>query len=534
MDEILEHFNKAGNLTFRKLDILQWLYQNFKVYDSGKWKEFSFDRHEPLKELYEQWDHPRLTIRKGVQVGLTTFGIARSLYAGDKLGVATAYFFPTNTHSEIFVNGKFTPTIDFSEYLTALKANDNTDNKRLKVFKNFYIHFGGVESATNVRSITVDHLVKDEVDEANQENLKFADDRLLHSKIGWITELSQPTLPGFGIDANFEKSDQRFWGVRCTKCRTWNFIDETFPECIVVFRGKVFYGCIKCRKKLDITNGMWVAKFKDKQKFHRGYHLSQLICSFRTPEQIHNQYISLDGTTEKKNFTISVLGMPYASPGQVPITPETLKQAEGNFGFEAKHSKSFFGMDVGDKCHIVFGHIHRGALRVHWVEEIDADNESGIIRLIKKHNILGGVIDAMPYKTLSKNIARAFRGRVWIQYFKNDTLKTGVEGEAGNKVQKVNINRTESLDETCEMLKERRIEIPAMKKIQNEFADRFGLFKTHILHLTKEPVERASGILEYQYKRKAENHFGMALNSMVIAYKLAKNNRVSGIDPVYM
>ncbi|MCB1157998.1 MAG: phage terminase large subunit family protein [Leptospiraceae bacterium] len=534
MDEIFEHFQKAGSLSFRKLEVLDWIYQNFKVYDSGKWKEFSFDKHEPLKELYEFWQHPHLTIRKGVQVGVTTYGIARSLYAGDRMGIATAYFFPTNTHSEIFVNSKFTPTVNLSEYLSSLKKEDDTDNKRLKIFKNFYIHFGGVESATNVRSITVDHLVKDEVDEANQENLKFADDRLLHSQFGWITELSQPTLPEFGIDASFKKSDQRFWGIKCSKCRTDNFIDETFPECIVFHRGSVYYGCIKCRKRLDVANGRWIPKFKDRSKFHRGYHLSQLICSFRTPEQIYKQYSELDGTTAKKNFSISVLGMPFATPGQVPITLEVIKRAERDFGMEERYNASYFGMDVGDKCHIVFGHYYKGALRVHWVEEIDADNENGIIRLINKHKILGGVVDAMPYKTLSKNIARSFRGRVWIQYFKNDTLKTGLEGEDENEVLKVNINRTESLDETCDLLKEAKIELPAMKNVPAELSERYSQFRTHLLHLTKEPVERANGVLEYQYKRKAQNHFGMALNSMVVAYKLSKNNRVSGIEPVWM
>lgn len=183
---------------------------------------------------------------------------------------------------------------------------------------------------------------------------------------------------------------------------------------------------------------------------------------------------------------------------------------------------SYFGMDVGDKCHLVFGHAVNGIIRVHWFAEFAADDEKGIVSLIRRQKPICGVIDAMPYKTLSKNIAREFPGDVYIQYFKGDTLNSSMEGEGDKAVPKVTTNRTESLDDMTELLCEGRIELPRYKRTSDSMFPLYNLFRDHCQMLIKDPVERANGITEYEYKHKVPNHFGMALNSMLIAYELSK------------
>ncbi|EMO62620.1 hypothetical protein LEP1GSC133_1597, partial [Leptospira borgpetersenii serovar Pomona str. 200901868] len=74
----------------------EWLRRYFKIKELGG-REFSFKDHEPMREIYSNYKHPHMTLRKGAQFGASTFCIARSLYSGVQYGLSTSYFFPTDT-----------------------------------------------------------------------------------------------------------------------------------------------------------------------------------------------------------------------------------------------------------------------------------------------------------------------------------------------------------------------------------------------------------------------------------------------------
>ncbi|MCB1156699.1 MAG: phage terminase large subunit family protein [Leptospiraceae bacterium] len=531
----MSELRRIGRNIFGKLDFLEWADKNLILEHSGQWHPFSLKGHEPLKELYEQAMHPYIAIRKAAQLGVSTYSAARAIYLGHQHRLSSIYYFPTDVEVDDFVDGKFSPILQNSEPLSRLTKPGNPDNKNLKVFSGFRIYFRGVFTKRRVKGITGDFVVKDEVDEANQENLKFADDRTLHSKHGLIMELSQPSLPDYGIDAAYMRGDQRVWKVQCHSCNKWQSVDETFPDCLIKTKGNsVYIGCIKCRKKLDISHGQWVAKIPERTNIRRSYHLSHLIFGVIPPEKIYTNYQNLSNVEEKKNFHISILGLPYASPHAKPITPLILNNAQRDYRPYSDYTASYFGMDAGDECHLVFGHFYNNRLRVHWMEKVPADDEDKIIRLIKRHNILSGVVDAMPYKTLSKNIARAFKGKVHIQYFKGDSLKRGIEGEGEKEVPKVTVNRTESLDETVEQIIEGRIELPSLKKCNGRILDNYNAFREQLQFLIKEQVTRSNGRVEYEYKHKVNNHYAMALNSMRIASEVATYNITTGVDPIWV
>jgi hypothetical protein len=500
---------------------------------------FSLEGHEPLREIYESFMHPYLSIRKAAQLGVSTFSASRAIYLGQRYGLTSVYYFPTDVEVNDFVDGKFMPLVYGSDKILALMQKGDPNNKNLKVFRGFSIFFRGLFNKRRVKGITADMVIKDEIDEANQENLKFADDRGYHSKYNFIQELSQPSIPDYGIDASFKKGDQRFWGVKCSSCNKWNFPDKNFPDCIITPRKnsnlkEKYLCCIHCKKPIDIAKGSWVADFPTKTKDRKSYHLSHLIFKVKSPEKIHKNYTEASSTIEKQNFSISDLGLPFASKNTKPITLTLLNSLQRDYPVMNQFSHSYFGMDVGDKCHLVFGHYYNGLIRVHQFLELPAENESLIIESIRRHNPISGVVDAMPFKTLSKAIARAFAGRVYIQYFKSDSLKRGVEGEGDFEVPKVNVNRTESLDETIDQLMEEKIILPSLKKCSGKNLENYNNFRSQLQFLIKEPVERASGVLEYEYKHNVPNHFGMALNSMRIASELASYHVTSNVDPIFI
>jgi hypothetical protein len=525
---------ESSRKVFSSYGMPEWAARYLYIKEGGLWKSFSFDGHAPLKELYENFDCSHIVVRKAAQLGVSTYSVARAIYSGERYGISTAYFFPTDTDVDDFVDDKFNAMVKSSRHLSEILSYTDTDNKGLKVFRNFNVYFRGVYTKRKVKSISVDFVIKDEVDEANQENLKFADDRMLHSTFKWIVELSQPSVDDFGIDASFKRSDMRFWGVRCV-CKNWVFPDEVFPDCIIT-RAKIepYLGCPKCSKKIDIQKGMWIPKVTTAKTDRKGYHLSHLLFGILEPKSLLDEFKNLQSSIEKKNFYISKLGLPYSSKNSKPITIQVLNQAQGDYPISTAHRHSYCGIDVGDKCHLVFGHHSDGRLRVHFMEELPADDEALIVKSLKRQNVICGIIDAMPYKTLSKNIARAFQGRFYIQYFKGDTLKTSMEGESDKAVPKLTVNRTESLDDTIEMLLENRILLPSLKQCSGKVLENYNVFRQHLQFLIKEPVERANGTLEYEYKKNVPNHYGMALNSMRIASELSSYNVYTGIKPVFL
>lgn len=528
--------NEFINITQNQLShftMPEWSKRFLVIKDSGLWKPFSFDGHAPLKALYENFDHPHIVVRKAAQLGVSTYSVARAIYAGERYGITTAYYFPTDTDVDDFVDDKFSAILKASPHIAHLLKYTDTDNKGLKIFRNFAIYFRGVFSKRKVKSITVDFVIKDEVDEANQENLAFADDRMMHSAYKWIVELSQPSVDDFGIDESFKKSDMNYWGVRCKFCRRWEFVDKTFPECLIQTKKTVYIGCSKCKRQLDMSQGQWVPEVTTHTD-RKGYHLSHLIFNILEPSYLLDLYTKATSSIEKKNFYISKLGLPYSSKNSKPITLKVLNDAQRDFPMISNPSHSYVGMDVGDKCHLVFGHHDNGQLRVHWMQELPADDEAAIIKAMQKQKVVSGVIDAMPYKTLSKNIAKAFNGRVYIQYFKGDTLKTGMEGELDKAVKKITVNRTESLDDTVDRILEGHIVLPSLKMSTGKALDNYNEFRKHLQFLIKEPVEKANGTLEYEYKKGVPNHYGMALNSMRIASELASYNVYTGIEPVFI
>lgn len=528
----IEQFLSEGRKRFGATSMLEWAMQNVRIKVGRTWQAFSLKDHEPLREIYTQTLPPHEVFRKAAQLGISTYSLVKAFYKGIRHGETTGYYFPTDEDVDDFVQDRANPMIENSDTLANLQSHNLTDNVGLKQFGKFSLYFRGVFSKRKVKSITLDHVVKDEVDEANQENLKFADDRMLHSANPAITELSQPSIDDFGIDESFKRSDSRYWGVRCG-CGTWNFVDKTFPECIITRGQNTYYRCMKCDRKLNMNSGAWVAEFPSRSKEIVGRHLSHLIFNHLTPAEIKRRHEQAVSTIQKKNFSISILGFPRTTAAAKPITEEVLKGAQRPYAADSTTRFTFWGMDVGDKCHLVFMQPSENRLRVTDFIELASDDEKTIIQAVEQRGGYCGVIDAMPYKTLAKNIARHFQGRVYINYYKGDTLKTSEEGQGEFAVPRVTVNRDESLDETAESLREMRIELPDPKRMHADKLATYETFKSQLKMLIKEGVDK-DGINEIHYKKNVPNHFGMALNYARIASEISPMHVVTGVDPIYL
>jgi len=536
VDNILDVVKQYGDKKFKNVPFLEWCSDNIIIVNKGVLQNFSLAQHEDLLDIYELPDVPKETHQKAAQKGVSTYALLKTLYRLDRMALKAGYYFPTDVDVADFAQDKCNPIIDHSEYLSSKMSYDKADNLGLKQIGNSSLYFRGVWTKRKVKSIDLDIIIKDEVDEADQENLVFAEDRLLHSSFKWIMELSQPSKPDFGINRSYKKSDQRYRLFKCKKCGRWNNVVDSFPGNLL-HRGKdenltAWIGCTRCKAKLDMDIGSWVAKYPTRSKDHVGFLHSQLWSKTISVADIYKKFINAYLSSEKKNLYISIVGIPYKDSDMCPFSDALLTDCEGKGGFEKEAYSSFMGIDVGDKCHVsIFGWTGKGMRLIH-CEEVVASDEDRFCYLIENYRSFF-VIDAMPYKTLAKKLCRKYKGWGAIQYFKGDSLKEGFEGDGDEEVMKVTHDRTESIDEMAGLFKEGFFELPNPKKLRESEIAVYEKFKVHMKNLEKEKLLDKKGYEKTEYKKNTANHFGMSVNSAFIAFRVGRGVYSPAVPPVF-
>jgi phage terminase large subunit GpA-like protein len=122
------------------------------------------------------------------------------------------YFFPTRTDVLEFSKSRVSPLLADNPFL--LRQMRDTDTAGLKRIGEAHLFLRGMQSNVGMKSVSADMVVFDERDEATPEAKTLAKERLSHSNYQRIIELSNPSLPAFGIDEAYQLSDQRHWTVK--------------------------------------------------------------------------------------------------------------------------------------------------------------------------------------------------------------------------------------------------------------------------------------------------------------------------------
>jgi hypothetical protein len=122
----------------------------------------------------------------------------------------------------------------------------------------------------------------------------MARERLGHSDYKRVIELSNPSLPDYGIDESYQLSDERHWTLKCPHCGAWTALDQEFPKKlgqevrIILPRknGTGYYrACPRCQGELDLDNGEWVADYPGRPVADCGQR--DAGCSFTAPSVLN-------------------------------------------------------------------------------------------------------------------------------------------------------------------------------------------------------------------------------------------------------
>lgn len=512
---------------------------------------FSFEGHEYLREPYAD-EHPDQTDQKAAQTGLSTLRLYEGFYLAKRYGAKVLYYLSTDDDAYDFSQDRINVAIDDSPYLQAQidERERGRDNAGLRHIGRGSLYCRGVFTRRKVKSVDGDVLILDETDEADQANLQFALDRILHSSLQYVRRLSQPSIPDYGINEAFQQTDQRYWHLICPACGDYNCLElaldtadgrmipkhileipEKLKHALWVKPGQCYYrACLKCHAPLDMAKGEWVAAYPS-QAVKRGRQYSQLyrqlpMVGYADPaDWIMARILTARKTIEKTRVTISVLGVPYGGDRQ-PITDAVLNDCEGDTGLPTAAGGCFMGLDQGDDLHIVVYRPVRGGKQLVALEHTDDWDRIGV--LIRQWGVVCAVGDALPNKKAMKDEAWAAPSscKFFIQYFAGESLKQSEEGEGQKAVRKVTVDRTESLDETADAFKAQEFILPDMHRLDGEVLRIYERFRSQLKMLVKDLVPGANGVLRWQYKKNVPNHFGMAANSARIAEEIWRGAKV--------
>ena len=469
---------------------------------------FGFDKHEYLKEPYED-NHPFQVDMKSAQMGLTTRAMLRAIYNGRYRGFrGILYLFPSRTDVSDFTKSRIDPLISENPDTIGEWVRD-TDATNIKRIWNCFLYLRGMKSRVGLKSVPGDFIVYDESDEAAQNAVDMADERMSHSIYREKMMLSNPTLPDYGIHKEFLLSNQKYWLLKC-RCGQWNDLVKDFPECLVETKNRVIRACRKCGKALNPARGEWVA-MKPRVKERSGRQYSQLYSQFVSPAEILHKFRA---TNNMKDFYNLKIGVPYIE-AENRLSVEEVMALCGDEGMSSGEKvPCFMGVDQGKGLHAVIGKDHPGysGQLVHM--NVYKDWEE-IYSLMDNFNITRAVIDAQPELRNARELAKKFKGRVFLNYY-SEHQRGSYKWDEEKLI--VTCNRTESLDASHQEIKLAQIILP-------KECDEVRMFAKHLHNVGKKlEEEEETGSKRYIYVKLGDDHYRHAYN-----YECMARQHASGL-----
>ena len=347
-------------------------------------------------------------------------------------------------------------------------------------------------------------------------------ERIAHSDYKRVVELSNPSLPGYGIDEQFEKSDQRHWTIKCSACGSWTCLEREFPDRlgqeVTVIRerdGIAFRACPKCSGELDPDQGEWVPDYPDRA-IH-GYRVSQLFSAKVDPGEILADYRTTRFPERFYNLKIGIPWADLANRVDMGAVLACCRTAD-----PPPKGVNVMGVDTGKALHTVILRTNSGGrdhLPAHAIHLQECATFEELSELMKRFHVQVCVIDGLPETHATRDFAvsqRRYRRYVYLNYF--------VESQRGapkwdGKELSVTINRTDALDASRTVIRDRTVSLPPPSPTVRTFAE-------HMARDAKQLIEDPdTGAQKYRYvKSSGPNHYSLAFTYAVMALQRAQVN----------
>lgn len=484
------------------VNIVAWIMKHQIKNENGSPLEFRdhFFMLQPFMDMTPEQAH-----KKCAQIGGSVKDILKSFYASKHLSANVIYTMPTRNAIRDFVLPKVNPLIEKNPILQTFIHN--TDTMDLKQIGDRFIYYRGSWGQESAISISAHILINDEKDRSKPKVLRTYRSRLDDAKrerpdLGWIWNLSNPTIPDTGIDEDFQKSSQNHWFVKCPHCNHEWYL--SFPDNIDFKRQE--YVCTKCHGILDREArriGRWVNK---RESPISGYWYSQMMVPWIPASKIIADYNG--GRGDQSVFYNFTLGLAYQG-SDTGVTREDIVSilAPG----DNPEIDNAMGVDNGVYKHVVIMNRY-GIFKTYVTDDWQRIEDD------RNRYSASMVIDANPYPNVPTRLARKYPGKVFIHYYdttdKNLDIVTFGEGDRRGVVSS---NRTKIFDLVVADIRSKDIDLNMTLTEAEEYI-------VHWTNMYRVVEENVIGQMKAKWKTKGEDtgtkkpdHFAHATVYAIIA-----------------
>jgi len=465
-------------------------------------------------------------IRKAAQIGITIIKVAETTH-GALYGIypqGIIIYFPNQSAVEMFSKDRFKPFVDDNPD-TIGKYMGKTDSVFIKRFNKTNVRFFGGTATKKIagikkdsmaaRQTPADWIILDERDMFDEDMAYQVNQRLYNSKIRRRTDMGTPTIPDYGIDLLYKKSNQGRWQIQCESCKKHTCVETEFPGCIKFSDNGYYLKCSHCGNRIE-PNGSkfdttsWEPDYPKRDIV--GYWPSQLLNPNCKLELVLKQYTDPETyhTTEGE-FQRTVMGLPHID-SEDELQESDVYACCGRDGM-ALDSKigCAMGVDVGKELHAVIGYRKdRGRYQVIKVARVL--DWGKLHDLARDFNIKADVIDAAPEYHRVREFQKAEHHAVYLCNY-SETQRQFDVWDSDNMVK---VNRTEIFDATHCMVKD-----PGVLTIPrcNEEIKIFAHQMTRSVRILETDLRTGSKIYRYRRRGDKEDHYRNALYYFLLACK---------------
>lgn len=474
--DLLDRTKERFSIDSLSMSYTDWVCKNTTM----KNRPFSLSGYEFQRQILDDM-HPNLDVIKISQVGITEIEIRKALaFLVRNAGVSCIYSLPNEDMFTRISNARVKPIVDKDKVFNTPydKANRATRSMDIKQFGQSFLYMvAAIESAAT--SIDADMVLNDEVDISDQASIALFNSRLQGSKYRISQRFSTPSFPAFGVDLNWQTSDQHHYMMKCGCCGnrchpefTKDFIhlpgvpesmdladvpqelqdDLDFANCYVK--------CNKCHKPLDLGNPEfreWVAKYPSRVN-SRGYRINPFVTDSLDIPYIYTSMWRFTKLENRRGFFNTVLGLPYTD-GSIQIPEDKIRACMTtniNMPDLSSFENIFVGIDVGQTCHFTLGD-ERGNIICVYQKHVD-ELVTHVEYLCKNYKIRAGAIDRHPYEPTADEVFQVSGGKIVPTEYRGTKDVHIVEDAYGNATH-AQVNRTWVLDQFASRIKKTEITI---------------------------------------------------------------------------
>jgi hypothetical protein len=462
-----------------------WILLNDIRTETGE--KLDFKKYYFLMDIYSD-DSRLICCMKCAQIGFTTYEIIKTAYEAKNENIDIIYVLPTADDVKKFSGGKTNKIIAHNPVLASwTKDKDSVEQKQ---FGTATIYYQGSWTERSALMITAKKLCVDEYDRCKPAIVEQYDSRLQSIANPRKAFFSNPSIPDFGIDKFYKKSDQKKWHINHS-CGKQFVMDE---KC-VDYEAEI-YRCPYCKQEItdyERTYGEWIATSVGEWS---GYWIPLWIAPWMSAKKICEY--KREKTAEY--FANFVAGVPYIGGGN-KVAAQTIINCLDSKANE-QNGRVIIGVDTGLPIHYVCankdGYFYYGKCSDPSTGRDPYVELEGLLKRWDKSIIVadqGGDLIGI------RKLQAKYPGRVFLVWYRADRKATeiiqwGKDEEYGKVVADRNRLIQLFIDE---MLDKRH----TFNGTEGEWQE----YISHWMNIYRSWDENGLGVKEFKWERQGPDHF---------------------------